>query len=226
MFANRYTALADACVLAGALRRNLLLTLAETEFFRLRWSRLILDETQSAIKAILAGRDVADAAERAARAREKMEQAFEDAMVDGFDHLLAVGEAVPDANDRHVLAAAIKARAHVIVTDNLRHFPDRALAPFGIEVRSADAFIADTAMLDIGRAVVAVQRMRSRLINPPVNADDLFLKMEAQGLTETVDTLKPFTRTFSRSGPMMMSVETAQPGSGAVWIFYAGAKCA
>lgn len=38
MFANRFTALIDACALAGALKRNLLLTLAEAEFFRLRWS--------------------------------------------------------------------------------------------------------------------------------------------------------------------------------------------
>jgi hypothetical protein len=82
--------------------------------------------------------------------------------------------------------------AHVIVTDNLKHFPDHALAPFGIEARSADAFIADTAMLDIGRAAVAVQRMRLRFVKPPISADDLFLKMEAQGLTETVDALEPY----------------------------------
>jgi hypothetical protein len=193
LFANRYTALADANVLAGTLRRNLLLTLAEAEFFRLRWSRPIMDETQSAIEAILARKEnVADPAERAVKARAKMEQAFEDAMVDSFDHLLAVCEAVPDPKDRHVLAAAVGTRADVIVTDNMKHFPNRALAPFGIEARSADAFIADTAMLDIGRAAVAVQRMRSRFVNPPISADDLFLKMEAQSLTETVDVLKPY----------------------------------
>jgi len=191
LFANRYTALIDACVLAGALRRNLLLTLARAEFFRVRWSQPIMDETQSAIEAILAGKQM-DAAERAARARAAMERAFEDAMVDGFDHLLAVCEGMPDAKDRHVLAAAIKTRAHVIVTDNLKDFPDHALAPFSIEARSADAFIADTAMLDIGRAAGAVQRMRLRLGKPPMSADDLFIKMDAQGLTETVDALKPY----------------------------------
>ena len=99
---------------------------------------------------------------------------------------------MPDAKDRHVLAAAIKARAHVIVTDNLKDFPDHALAPFSIEPRSADVFIADTAMLDIGRAAVAVQKMRSRLGKPPMSADDLFLKMEAQGLIETVDVFRPY----------------------------------
>jgi hypothetical protein len=66
------------------------------------------------------------------------------------------------------------------------------LAPFDIEARSADAFIADTAMLDMGRAAVAVQRMRLRFGSPPVSVDDLFIKLEARGLTETVDVLKPY----------------------------------
>jgi hypothetical protein len=191
LFANRYTALIDACVLAGALRRNLLLTLAEAGFFRVRWSRAIMDETQSAIETIRAGK-FADAADYGARVRAEMERAFDEAMVDSFDHFLTACDAMPDAKDRHVLTAAIGARAHVIVTDNLKHFPDRALAPFGIEARSADAFIADTAMLDIGRGVTAFRQMRSDWVNPTTSVDDLFIKMEAQGLTETVDALKPY----------------------------------
>lgn len=46
MFANRYTALIDACVLGRVLPRNLLLTLAEAGFFRVRWSGPVLDETR------------------------------------------------------------------------------------------------------------------------------------------------------------------------------------
>jgi hypothetical protein len=192
LFANRYTALIDACALADVLRRNLLLTLVRAEFFRVRWSQPIMEETQAAIGRMLGARDIPDATARAARARAEMERAFEDAMVDGFDHFLAVCEAMPDRNDRHVLAAAIGAQAQVIVTENLRHFPDHVLAPFDIEARSADAFIADTAMLDMGRAAVAVQRMRLRFGSPPVSVDDLFIKLEARGLTETVDVLKPY----------------------------------
>lgn len=52
MFANRFTALIDACVLAGALKRNLILSLAAAEFFRIRWSTRILDETETAIREI------------------------------------------------------------------------------------------------------------------------------------------------------------------------------
>jgi hypothetical protein len=53
VFANRFTALIDACSLAGALNRDLLLTLAEASFFRLRWSGPILDETERAVARIL-----------------------------------------------------------------------------------------------------------------------------------------------------------------------------
>ena len=44
MFANRFTVVADACVLVPPLVRNLLLSLAEAELFRLRWSERIMDE--------------------------------------------------------------------------------------------------------------------------------------------------------------------------------------
>ena len=54
-YADRFTALLDACVLGGALRRNMLLSLAEAGLFRPRWSSRILDETQKAITQITKG---------------------------------------------------------------------------------------------------------------------------------------------------------------------------
>ena len=53
MFANRYTAFIDACTLARVLPRNLLLSLAEADFFRVRWSGQVLDETERAISWML-----------------------------------------------------------------------------------------------------------------------------------------------------------------------------
>jgi predicted nucleic acid-binding protein len=155
LFANRYTAFVDACVLAGNLRRDLLLTLAEAEFFRIRWSSAVLNEMQSAVEQIL-GKDE-DTAKRAGRVRALMEASFSDARVDDFDSLLTTAcGALPDKDDAHVVAAALKTRADVIVTDNLKDFPEKVLAQLGLDVRSADAFIADTIMLDTGRAVDAM----------------------------------------------------------------------
>ncbi|WP_395449387.1 hypothetical protein ACHMW7_05805 [Aminobacter sp. UC22_36] len=107
MFANRYTALIDACTLADTLRRNLLLTLAEAEFFRLRWSTQVLDETQAAIEQIRQRKGHTDAAENAARARRQMEEAFEDATILDFDTFLPMCAGLPDPKDTHVLAAAL-----------------------------------------------------------------------------------------------------------------------
>jgi hypothetical protein len=71
LFANRLTALVDACSLADSLKRNLLLTLAEAGFFRLRWSALVLDETEAAIEAMQRKKGRTDATERAKRARAR-----------------------------------------------------------------------------------------------------------------------------------------------------------
>lgn len=196
MFANRFTAIVDACSLASALKRNLLLTLAEAEFYRLRWSAPILDETERAIEKILTGKGVPDASDRARKARTNMETAFEEARVADFDALLPACSGLPDPKDAHVVAAALKTQAAMIVTENLKDFPEDLLAPLNIEARSADAFIADTLALDIGRGVAAVRRMRERFKLPAMTAETLLLEMEAQGLTDTVDILRPHVQSL------------------------------
>lgn len=196
MFANRFTVLVDACVLVGSLKRNLLLSLAEAEFFRVRWSARILDEAERATAALIAGRGLPDAVERAARARGAMERAFEDAAVTGYEGLSDGLKGLPDANDAHVIAAAVKTRASVIVTDNIKHFPKELLAPLDLEAKTADGFLADTIDLDVGRAIAAVRRMRERLRKPERNAEVLLLDMEAAGLTQTVDALRGHSRSL------------------------------
>lgn len=191
MFANRYTAFIDACSLAAALKRNLLLTLAEAGFFRVRWSEKVLDETRLAIEKILEAKNVPDAAERSVRAIALMKVAFEDAMVSSYDDFLDVCNKLPDPDDRHVVAAALKTQAAVIVTDNIRHFPTDVLVPLNIDACTTDAFIADTIELDTGRAVAAIRKMRERLKNPEKTAEVLLLDMEAAGLLQTVDLLRP-----------------------------------
>lgn len=190
MFANRFTVLVDACSLFSPLTRNLLPSLAEGEFFRLRWSAEILDEVERAIARSYTKRGVDDGAERAARARSAMERAFEEATVTGHEGLLSNLGELPDANDAHVIAAAVKTRASVIVTENLKHFPGQILKPLDLEAKRADEFIADTIDLDIGRAIPIIRRMRERFKRPEKTSEALLLDMEASGLTHTVDSLR------------------------------------
>ena len=160
----------------------------------MRWSVQVLDETQRAIEKILAdkGYGADDAKDRATRARQAMEAAFEEAIVEDFKDLLCVCEGLPDPGDVHVLAAALKTQAATIVTENLKDFPEHVLAPLNIEARSADSFIADTIALDPGRAVAAIRTMRLRLKRPEKTAEILLMDMDAAGLTETVDVLRPY----------------------------------
>ena len=96
------TALLDASVLYRATARSILLYLAVAGVFRARWSETIQDEW---VRALLRN-DPSINANRLARTRALMDAHIPDAAVAGHDSLIA-DLALPDANDRHVLAAAI-----------------------------------------------------------------------------------------------------------------------
>lgn len=179
-YADRFTALLDACVLGGALRRNMLLSLAEAGLFRPRWSSRILDETQKAIAQNTKGET------DGSRQRAAIEAAFPEALVTGYE-LFEDKLALPDPGDNHVLAAAIATSASVIVTDNLADFPSAVLDPHAIQAISADDFIADTIELDPSEATLALRRMRERFKNPALDVAALVHKSEAQGLLQVAN---------------------------------------
>ena len=181
-YADRFTALIDANVLACAMRRNIILSLAEAGFFRPRWSDRIMDETAGAIAKITKGG--ADTIKQ----RSAMERAFPEACVSGYAGLEA-GLELPDRDDRHVLAAAITTSAQVIVTENLKDFPSEALVPFNIDAISADEFISDAISLDPLAAVVALRRMRERFKNPDMDAEALLQRIKARELFQTAEIL-------------------------------------
>ena len=99
---------------------------------------------------------------------------------------------MPDADDRHVLAAAIHGGARIIVTTNLRDFPDAALAAFDIEAMHPDAFILGLLHDRASEVVAALHRLRASFKNPPQAAVDLLANMKRHGLTASADALGPF----------------------------------
>lgn len=181
-YADRFTALIDANVLACGTRRNIILSLAEAGFFRPRWSDRILDETVGAIAKITKG------GANTIKQRSAMERAFPEASVTGYSGLEA-GLELPDPDDRHVLAAAIATSAQVIVTENLKDFPSEHLAPFDIDAISADEFISDAIELDPLAAVAAMRKMRERFKNPEMDAEALLQLIKARKLFQTAETL-------------------------------------
>jgi predicted nucleic acid-binding protein len=123
-----FTVVYDACVLYPAPLRDLFLRVAMTSVVRARWSDDILDEC---FRSILAQRpDLNESALN--RTRELMTQAIPDCLIDDFQELVD-GLTLPDPDDRHALAAAIRAGAQAIVTFNRKDFPASALSKYGVE---------------------------------------------------------------------------------------------
>ena len=174
----------DASVLYPELVRDILLRLASRNVFQPRWSARVQEEWAAALS-----RNRPDIpAARIARTRHLMDLNFEGAAVEGFVHRIAA-LALPDPDDRHVLAAAIHCGATVIVTANLRDFPAAALDPLGIEAAHPDAFIRRCINRHRDSALAAVDKLLSSYRNPPMDARELLDRMRIQGLVESAAAL-------------------------------------
>lgn len=129
--------------------------------------------------------------EQLQRTRELMNAHVRDSLVTGYEALID-GLELPDPDDRHVLAAAIRTRASVIVTFNLKDFPNEVLEPFGIEAQHPDEFLTHLLDLAPGGVCAAVKNQRAALKNPPKSVEELLATLEQQQLPETVARLREF----------------------------------
>ena len=120
-----FIALLDANVLYPAELRSFLMYLAVLGVYRAKWSKDIHEEWMSSL--LLNRPDLRRA--QLERTRELMDKNAPDALVTGYESLIP-GLSLPDEGDRHVLAAAIQAKASVIVTNNLKDFPPEVLQEF------------------------------------------------------------------------------------------------
>jgi predicted nucleic acid-binding protein len=182
------TAVYDANVLYPAPLRDLLIRLAQTGLVQAKWSETIHDEW---IRSVLKDNPQLSP-ERLARTRTLMNEAVRDCLVSGHEDLID-SLSLPDPDDRHVLAAAIRASAQVIVTFNLKDFPGETLARFDIEAQHPDDFLVSLFDLAPGLVCAAVKRQREGLRNPPRSAEELLTTLENQGLTQAVNRLREFT---------------------------------
>lgn len=182
-----FTALYDACVLYPAPLRDLLLELALTDLFCAKWSSQIHDEW---IRAVLEHRSDLTAAQLR-RTRDLMDLHARDCLVEDFEELIP-SLTLPDPNDRHVLAAAIRGRADVIVTYNLTDFPDKELQKYGITSQHPDEFLLHLFNLAPSIVCAAVSTHRARLKHPPKTTAEYLETLERQSLTQFVAALRPY----------------------------------
>ena len=182
---STFTAVIDANVFYGARLRSLILYLALTGLFRARWTNTIHEEW---ISNLLSQRKYLRRSDLD-RVRSLMNSAVEDCLITNYEGLTA-SLTLPDPDDRHVLAAAIRGRANVIVTFNERDFPVDVLAIYGIHTRHPDDFILDLFGVDEVACMAAVQADVSHYLAPPLSLEDYLAGLELAGIGRTATYLR------------------------------------
>lgn len=130
-------ALADANVFIPRTLRDYFVYAAKAGALQIHWSQPILDEMSRNLVAKF-GFHADDATELELRLTEYLPRALVE--VRKRDAQLA-GEVGMDAKDRHVLAAALSARADILLTQNSKHFPRAWMDERGIELLDAGSLI-------------------------------------------------------------------------------------
>ena len=154
----------DASVLYPAPLRDLLLELAVSDFYRAKWSETVHDEWIRALRRRRPDIPVT----RLNRTRRLMDSHVRDALVSGYEELVCAIR-LPDPDDRHVVAAAKRGDADVIITANLKDFPASVLATHGLKAQHPDELLVRLYQESPGRFLEALERVRARLRNPPIS---------------------------------------------------------
>jgi hypothetical protein len=178
-------AILDACVLYSATLRNVFMYLATTDLLWARWTYDIHEEWMMSVQE----RYPDMTRDKVERIRNLMDSHAPDCIVTGCEDLIA-GLSLPDLDDRHVLAAAIRAGAEAIVTFNLPHFPAATLAKFGVEAMHPDDFLERLIDMNLGIVLVAVRKHRASLKNPPQSPDEYLATLEKAGVSRMAAILR------------------------------------
>ena len=180
-----FTAVYDACVLYPSTLRDLLVRVAQAGLVHAKWTDHILDEV---FESLTAHRPDLDPS-KLARTRDLMTRALRDSLVVHHEQLIPALE-LPDPDDRHVLAAAIRSKAQLIVTHNLRDFPPESLDIWDVQAVHPDDFIL--AQIDLDRDVVygEITRIADSWRRPPGTIEDVLARLERDGLVASVAALR------------------------------------
>lgn len=181
-------AVCDACVLYSITLADLLTSLGEAGLFRPRWTHEIHEEW---IRNVIENRkgDGLVTREKLEIRRDAMIEAVEGSLIEDYEDLIP-SLTLPDADDRHILAAAIKAGADLILTANLKDFPLQTLTVWNLTAKHPDDFTTEMLDTDPEIVIAVVKEMRARRKRPPISAEDFLAQLKRQGLNNFADKLK------------------------------------
>ncbi|GGO47150.1 PIN domain-containing protein [Streptomyces lasiicapitis] len=184
-----FVAIYDANVLYPSTLRDVLIRVAQAGLVQAKWTDQILDETFRNLKENRPDLDP----RKLDLTRDRMAGAIRDVLVKGYEPLIDILD-LPDPGDRHVLAAAIRAKAQVIVTSNLRDFPAEKLSAWDVQAVHPDAFIEAQVGLSPGLVYAVLAQMADVWRKPP-NAvvADVIDSLEREGLVASAAALRALT---------------------------------
>lgn len=181
----RFKAVLDTNVIYPVVIRDLLFWFAHYDLYTPKWSEHIFDEWRIVMERKGVDKEVAIKRVNIAN------KAFPDALVQNYDGLIQALQ-LPDPKDCHVLAAAIKTNANIIVTNNLKDFPEIYLDSFGIKAKTADDFLTDIIDLNQEQAILAFKEMVLNKRNPDIDEYEVLDLLRKSGLHETANYLHAF----------------------------------
>lgn len=182
-----YTVLLDACVLYPAPLRSYLLYLAQTGLYRAKWSEQIHDEWMRNVVANNQNLTL----EKLQLTKSAMDKHATGCLVEGHESLIDA-VTLPDPDDRHVVAAAIKGQAESIITFNLKDFPDAELEKYELKAIHPDEFLSDMMELNPSLVIQAAQNQRRSLKKPPLTPSEFLECLLRQRLPGFVSKLNTY----------------------------------
>lgn len=179
----RFTCVLDTNVIFPIEIRDLLFWFAFYDLFIPKWSKHIFDEWDD----VMRRKGVSEV--EITKRIDKANQAFPNALVENYEPLIPC-LTLPDEKDRHVLAAAIKVNANLIVTNNIKDFPKAYLSNFSLSAKKADDFLTDIIDLNQQDAVKAFKELVMNRRNPDLDEFQVLEAFRRNGLTKTADYLR------------------------------------
>jgi len=178
----QFIAVLDTNVIYPVIIRDMLLWFAHYDLYTPKWSKHIFDEWFE----VMLRKGVSE--DEAKKRIGRMDLAFPDALVQNYEGLIELLN-LPDEKDRHVLAAAIKTNAHVIVSNNIKDFPEEVLENYGLKIKTVDDFLTDIIDLNPETAIEAFKEMVLNKKNPDWDEYEVLDSLRRNGLVDTANYL-------------------------------------
>jgi predicted nucleic acid-binding protein len=180
---NEYAVVLDACVLAPMPLADTLLRLAEApSLYRIVWTEELLQEIGGTLNKF--GRNPAQVERRLKFMRDH----FPEAMINITPEMVAAIVCLPDADDRHVVAAAILGHADAIITANTKDFPAECLSRYNLVCQGPDEFLVHQYHLNpeivlekLDAQAAGIRQQRQGVLNRLRSPVPLFATMVEKG---------------------------------------------